>query len=97
MTVPVIEDEERLWRVTDAFGRLLDPQPKQDGRNWAILDMHRRVGGSSGIVLKRPHSEDPDARLSKGTVTGGSSRFGTTSKSGIIAPEKIKAQGTQAC
>jgi len=23
MTVPVIEDEERLWRVTDAFGRLL--------------------------------------------------------------------------
>jgi len=26
MTVPVIEVEERLLRVTDAFGRLLDPQ-----------------------------------------------------------------------
>src|SRR5260370_25364709 len=28
------------------------------------------------------------------TVTGGSSRFGTTSKSGIIAPEKILSKAT---
>jgi len=40
--------------------------PKQDGRKRAILDMHRRVGGSSGIVVKRPHSEESEREALKG-------------------------------
>lgn len=70
MTVPVIEVKERLLRVTDAFGRLLDPQTGRQKMGYpGYASPSRRViwdVGSSGIVVKRPHSEESGRKALKG-------------------------------
>jgi hypothetical protein len=62
---PTRDPNKAMW-ISDARGNRIEAKPVTSSRIWAILDQKRRVGGSSGVIVRRPKSEESGLKAIKG-------------------------------